>query len=167
MKTPLLLALACLMVSPTMAQTYSLGDIGLSDTWIQEAPPRAPTLAGYVTLENSGSTDDRLIGIESAGVEKVELHTSVVTDGIARMAPMEGGLLLPAGQTVVLGEDGTHAMFINPPKPYRDGDEIAATLVFEKAGQIDVTFTVERRRDGAMGGHEGMNMSGEGANDGQ
>lgn len=159
MKKTLFLALACLLASPAMAQPYSLGDISIKNTWIQEGPPRAPTLAGYVTLENSGIAEDRLVGIESADVEKVELHTSVVTDGIARMAPMEGGLLLPPGETVVLGEAGTHAMFIAPPRPYRDGDEIQATLIFEKAGRIDVTFAVERRRSGdAMGGHEGMTM---------
>lgn len=159
MKKTVLLALACLMVSPAMAQTYSLGDIAIADTWIQEAPPRAPTLAGYVTITNSGSADDRLVGIESDAVEKVELHTSVVTDGIARMAPMQGGFVVPVGETVVLGEEGTHAMFIGPNQAYRDGAEIAATLIFEKAGRIDVTFQVDRRRgEDAMSGHEGMTM---------
>ncbi|ODT75362.1 MAG: hypothetical protein ABS76_34300 [Pelagibacterium sp. SCN 64-44] len=159
MKKSTLLLFALLIATPALAQDYTAGRISISDTWIKEAPPSAPTLGGYVTFENAGSEDDRLIAIESDAVEKVELHTSVVSDGIARMALMQGGLELPAGETVILGEAGTHAMFINPPSPYRDGDEIGATLVLEKAGRVDVVFTVERRRiDDAMSGHEGMSM---------
>lgn len=168
MKKYIFLALASALAFPAMAETYSLGEIKIENTWIQEGPPRAPTLAGYITLENSGATADRLIGVETAAVEKVELHTSVVTDGIARMALMDGGLLLPAGETVTLGEDGTHAMFINPSEPYRDGAKIAATLIFEQAGRIDVTFAVERRRgNDAMSGHEGMDMGDKGVEDGK
>jgi copper(I)-binding protein len=40
-------------------------------------------------------------------------------------------LPIPPGGIVWLG-DGTHAMFIKPSVRYRDGDEVPATLVFEK-----------------------------------
>ncbi|MBL8579236.1 MAG: copper chaperone PCu(A)C [Mesorhizobium sp.] len=174
MKKVLLALLAVVIATPVVAQTYSAGAVGIDNTWIQEAPPRAPTLAGFVTFENTGAEDDRLVAIESAAVERVELHKSVVTDGIARMSPMENGLALPAGQTITLGENGTHAMFINPLQRYRDGEEIAATLILEKAGRVDVNFTVRKRpAAGAMPESDGMTMDdgmmmdGEGAANGQ
>ena len=34
-------------------------------------------------------------------------------------------------------------MFIKPNAPLREGDRFAATLVFEKAGAIEVGFTVQ------------------------
>ena len=59
-----------------------------------------------------------------------------------------------AGETVWL-DDGMHAMFVKPAKRYVVGDEVPATLVFENAGRIDVSFKVEERSSGAGSSHEG------------
>lgn len=146
---------------PVQAHSFKVGAIDLEHPMIQEAPPSAPVLAGYVMISNNGSEDDRLIAIESSATRNVQLHTSVVSDGIARMNPMTDGLIIPAGDIVWLGDNGTHAMFNGPDRPYRDGDEIPAVLVFEKAGRIDVTFKVEKvAKDELMPGHAGMDMGG-------
>lgn len=147
---------AMLVVSTGAAQAhdFSAGEIYIDHPMILEAPPSAPTLGGYLSIQNNGDTDDRLIAIESPVAEKVELHRSTVTDGIARMQPMTEGLQVPAGETVLL-DDGMHAMFVKPSKRYVVGDEVPATLVFEQAGRIDVIFKVEGRTSGAEAAHEG------------
>lgn len=155
MKIALGLALiGILAASPAVAHDFTQGSIYLDHPMIEEAPPNAPVLGGYLSIQNMGDVDDRLIAIESPAAEKVEMHRSIVTDGIARMQPMAEGLLVPAGQTVWL-DDGMHAMFVKPAQRYRVGDEVPATLVFEKAGRIDVTFKVEERTAGAGASHEG------------
>ncbi len=136
------------------AHDFTSGSIYLDHPMIEEAPPNAPVLGGYLSIQNMGDTDDRLIAIESSAAEKVEMHLSTVTDGIARMQPMTEGLVIPAGETVWL-DNGMHAMFVKPAERYRAGDEVPATLVFEKAGRIDVTFKVEGRTAGAGASHEG------------
>jgi copper(I)-binding protein len=140
----------------TGAQAHGVtsGSLYIDHPMIEEAPPNAPVLGGYVSIQNSGDTDDRLIAIESSAAEKVELHQSTISDGIARMQPMKDGLPVPAGETVWLGDDGTHAMFVKPLERYRVGDEVPATLVFEKAGRVEVTFKVEKRSS-ASSGHAG------------
>lgn len=151
------LAFASLMlvgsVPTALAHGFTQGQIYIDHPMIQEAPPSARVLGGYVTLQNNGAEDDRLLAIESSAAEKVELHQSVVTDGIARMQPLTEGLALPAGQIVWLGDNGTHAMFVGPDRHYAPGDEVPAVLVFEKAGRIDVTFKVEERSTDLAPGH--------------
>ena len=46
---------------------------------------------------------------------------------------------------VGLGEDGTHAMFMDLTKQLKEGEKIEAVLVFEKAGRVPVVFNVEKR----------------------
>lgn len=142
-----------------IAHDFNAGSIYIDHPMIQEAPPNAPVLGGYIMLQNNGPEDDRLIGIESQAVEKVELHRTVMTNDIASMTPMTEGLPIPAGNIVWLGDDGTHAMFVKPKARYRDGDELQATLIFEKAGRIDVMFKVEKRAGSEIApGHQGMDM---------
>lgn len=136
------------------AHDFTQGSIYLDHPMIEEAPPNAPVLGGYLSIQNIGDNDDRLIAIESTAAEKVEMHRSTVTDGIARMQPMTEGLVIPAGETVWL-DNGMHAMFVQPAERYRAGDEVPATLVFEKAGRINVTFKVEERSTGSGASHEG------------
>lgn len=150
--------LAALAVIPAEAHDFTSGAIYLDHPMIQEAPPNAPVLGGYVSVQNNGAEDDRLLAIESPAAAKVELHRSVVTDGIARMEPLEDGLLIPAGDLVWLGAAGSHAMFINPDLRYVEGDEVPAALIFEKAGRIEVTFKVEKATKAEM-------MSGHGDHD--
>ncbi|MCR6634746.1 copper chaperone PCu(A)C [Devosia sp.] len=151
----LLAILAIAMASPLAAgaHDFTSGTMYIDHPMIQEAPPGARVLGGYVTLHNQGAEDDRLVGIETPAAEKVELHRSTVTDGIARMQPMTDGLPLPAGEIVWLGDNGTHAMFVQPDKRYAAGDELPATLIFEKAGRIDITFKVEERSTDLAPGH--------------
>lgn len=150
----LLLAIATLAVMPAaIAHDFDAGSIYIDHPMVEEAPPSARVLGGYVSLHNQGAEDDRLIAIESTAAEKVEMHRSVVADGIARMTPLTDGIDLPAGEMVWLGSDGSHAMFIGPDKRYVAGDEIPASLVFEKAGRVDVTFKVEERATTRAPGH--------------
>ena len=44
-------------------------------------------------------------------------------------------------------------MFVDPDRRYMPGDELPATLIFEKAGRIDVTFRVEERTTELAPGH--------------
>ncbi len=163
MKPLAVLASLCLILAPAMAHQFETATIFVDHPAIQEAPPNAPVLGGYAMFVNTGSEDDRLIAIESPAVDKVELHVSVVTGGIARMTPMTEGLPIPAGASVWLGDGGSHAMFIKPDRRYVDGDEIPATLIFEKAGRIDVTFMVEKGSRDDLGKGDGEH----GATDGQ
>jgi periplasmic copper chaperone A len=71
--------------------------------------------------------------------------------------PVKGGLEIKPGETVELKPGSFHVMFVGLKKPLERGEHIKATLVFEKAGKVNVEYDV--RAMGAMGGEPG-NMPG-------
>ncbi len=128
------------------ARDYRLGTLEIHDPWARATPPSAPTAGGYMTITNKGSAPDRLVSIESPAAAKADIHEMKMDGSVMRMRADDGGLALPPGQTVVLKPGGYHVMFQELKAPFKKDSTVKATLVFEKAGRIDVEFAV-----GAMG----------------
>ena len=148
MKLPLagLLALAlaaCQPSSPPTAHdTGPHAGMSVASPWLRESPPGAPVVGGFLTLHNGTRIDDRLLYVESAAAERIEIHTMRDDDGVARMRRLADGLPLPAGATVELKPGGFHLMFIQPHAALEAGGRVDATLVFEHAGRVPVVFDV-------------------------
>lgn len=143
-------ALAITLALPVLAAAhdYRLGDLEIIHPRIFETAAR--TGGGYVTIANNGDTDDALIDAR-ADFPKVQVHESYEEDGVARMRHVER-IALPAGETVELAPGGYHVMFMGLPGPLKAGDEVPVTLVFEKAGEIEVRFKVIERNGEMQGG---------------
>jgi len=71
---------------------------------------------------------------------------------VMTMRPVEGGLEIPAGATVELKPGCFHVMFLQVSEPFREGATVPVTLVFEKAGRVEVPFPVRAASGG--GGHQ-------------
>jgi hypothetical protein len=81
-------------------------------------------------------------------------------NGVAKMRPITGGLEIKPGDTVELKPGSLHVMFVGLKKPLTAGEHIKATLVFEKAGKVNVEYDVMAM--GAEPAHDmpGMQMPG-------
>jgi copper(I)-binding protein len=147
MKTFYTAALAALLALPAAAHDYTAGDIVVDHPMAFETPKTARVGGGYLTITNGGDTADRLVSITAEGFDEVSLHETTTDDmGVARMSHLKG-VELPAGETVTLVPGGLHIMFMGlDGDPFEVGEKIPATLTFEKAGTLDVTFNVESRR---------------------
>lgn len=151
----------CATSLPALAADVTLGDLTLSDAWTRATPPNARAGGGFVTIANEGD-DDRLVSVASNVSEKTELHEMAVTDGVMKMRPLTDGIAIPAGETVALKPGGLHVMFIGLNSPLKQGEAVPVTLTFEKAGPVEVTFSVEKIGAKGMGmghgagGHGGM-----------
>lgn len=158
----IIFAAAMLCGSASFAHDYHLGDLSVAHPFSYTTAATAHVGAGYMTITNNGDTDDRLIAIE-ADFERVELHNVTVDDnGVAKMAPLADGIAIPAGATVELKSGGYHTMFIGlGGDPFELDERIPATLVFEKAGRLEVEFKVEERDGAAMdhSAHAGHGMT--------
>ena len=132
------------VVSPLIAHDFKVGDIEIDHPWSRPTPPAARVAGGYVTLTNTGAESDRLIEVTSPIANRVEIHRSVIENGVASMRPIDGIELEP-GTNVDFETERLHFMFIEPDRPLRDGDRFPATLVFERAGGVDVQFMVQMR----------------------
>ncbi|MFG6591972.1 copper chaperone PCu(A)C [Sulfitobacter sp. 1A12157] len=153
MKSLYTAALAALLALPAAAHEYTAGALTVDHPMAYETPKTARVGGGYLTITNDGDTADRLVSISAEGFDEVSLHETTTDDmGVARMSHVDG-IDLPAGETVTLKPGGLHVMFMGlDGDPFEEGEKIPATLTFEKAGTLNVTFKVESRRGHDAGG---------------
>jgi copper(I)-binding protein len=140
------------------AGDYHAGSLDIAGPWSRATPKGASIAAGYLTIKNTGTTADRLVGGSSDTAAKFEMHEMSMDNGVMKMRPLKDGLEIKPGESVELKPGGLHVMFVGLKKPLKQGDHIKATLVFEKAGKVDVDFDVTGM--GGPGGHAmpGMKM---------
>jgi copper(I)-binding protein len=145
-----MIAAAALLASPAWAQDYKLGSLEISQPWTRATAPTAKAGGGYTTITNQGTTADRLIAARSAASAKVEIHEMKMDGNVMRMRELDKGLEIPAGATVMLKPGGYHIMFMELKAPFAKDAKVPVTMVFEKAGSIDVELLVQ-----AMGAQPG------------
>lgn len=118
------------------------GKITVADAWARATPPSAPTGAAYMTIENKGNAEDRLLSALSDVAEKPQIHTMNMDNGVMQMRELKEGLVIPATGKAVLSPDGTHLMLIGLKRPLIAGEKIDFTLLFEKSGPMKVTANI-------------------------
>jgi periplasmic copper chaperone A len=135
-------ALAVFMAAPAEAQDITAGSLKISAPWIRATPKGASVGGGYMTIANSGTAGDRLVGGTSDVSNRLEIHEMSMEGGVMKMRPV-AGLDIKPGQTVELKPGGYHVMFVGLRQPLEQGQHVKATLQFEKAGGVAVDFTVK------------------------
>lgn len=132
------------------AEVYKIGAITVLAPWSRATPGGAKIAGGYLKITNSGSAPERLVSATASAAGRVEIHEMSMVSGVMRMRPLSDGLAIKPGETVELKPGGFHMMFMDITQPFKQGDAIKATLQFEKAGKLDVVFSVGTL--GASGG---------------
>ena len=109
---------------------------------------RAPASLGaarngvvHLAVRNTGDQPDALLGARSAVAKRTELHTHIHTDGIMRMRRVDR-FGIPAGGMLDLRSGGNHIMLVKLHEPLVTGRQFDLTLVFERAGAVDVRVEV-------------------------
>jgi len=118
------------------------GALLIEAPWTRATPAGAKVAGGYMTIVNTGSAPDRLIGGTFPVAARFEVHEMAVNGGVMTMRELATGLEIPAGGKVELKPGGLHVMFMDLRQPLRQGEPIKGTLVFEKAGTVEIEYTV-------------------------
>ena len=156
------LAALCTFATTATAHEYKVGDVVVDHPMAFETAQTSQSAGGFMTITNTGESDDRLIAVE-ADFPRVEIHTTEMDGDVARMMHLEDGIVLPAGESITLQPGGFHVMFMGlGGDPFEVDEKVPATLIFENAGRLDVTFNVEARKLDGQGGmnHDEMDHSG-------
>lgn len=144
-----------LLAMPAMAQDYKVGSLEITTPWTRATPPSARTGGGFMTITNKGTTADRLVAVRSNASDKVEIHEMQMDGNVMRMRELAQGLEIPPGATVMLKPGSYHIMFMELKAPIAKDAKVPLTLVFEKAGSVDVQLTAHAM--GAMPHGHGKN----------
>ncbi|MCR6670237.1 copper chaperone PCu(A)C [Devosia ginsengisoli] len=139
------LAAAILVATPAFAHNgvTHLGDINISLPFTRATLPNAPVAGGFLTIENAGTEPDRLISVTSDIAGETQIHEMAMQGDVMKMRPLADGLEIPAGETVVLAPGGFHIMFMGLKQTLVEGETVAVTLTFEKAGSVEILLPVE------------------------
>ncbi len=135
--------MANLLATPLRADEVKAGDLVITQAWSRATPGGAKIGGGYLTIENKGSTPDRLIGGSADIAAKVEVHEMAMNNGVMTMRPLDRGLAIEPGKTVKLAPGGYHLMMFELKGPLKQGDKLPVTLEFEKAGKVTISLDVQ------------------------
>ena len=143
--TTLLAAVATLFALPAFGE----GNIMIQDPYARTMGGMGASGAVFFGIMNHGAEDDRLIDAKSDVAQKVELHTHKEdANGVMQMLHVPEGFVVPAMGTHALERGGDHVMLMGLTQELKDGDTVALTLVFEKAGEVVIEAPVDNARKG-------------------
>ncbi|MCF1462795.1 copper chaperone PCu(A)C [Agrobacterium vitis] len=130
------------MAAPAQAITATLGSLKISDGYLKAMIPGQPVGGGFVTINNTGSVEDKLIAISSPRAMRVELHEMVMQGTIMKMRKIPDGFAIAPGATLKMEPGGYHLMFMGVQMPFKANQTIPVTLTFEKAGKLELAMPV-------------------------
>jgi hypothetical protein len=100
--------------------------------------PVSDMAAGFLVVQNSGSTSDRLTSVTSPISDDVTIHET--QNGKMHMVT---SFEVPAGGRLNLERGGNHIMFMKLKQQPKQGEKVSVELHFEKADPIKVDLPVK------------------------
>lgn len=125
-------------------EAVKVGDLEIGHPILRATLPNAPVSGGYLAIRNLGAEADRLVGGSASFAGKVEVHEMMMDGDVMKMREIAGGLEIPAGGEIVLKPGGLHLMFMKLSERLAEGEMRTVTLEFEKAGPVELQFSVKR-----------------------
>jgi copper(I)-binding protein len=134
-----------MLLIPALALLAACGQGGeakieVSDAWARPTRGDAPG-AVYITIENKGGQDDRLISVMTDHAAMAMVHQTEMSEGVARMR-MAGEINVPAESSIKMVPGGTHIMLEGLRTPLKTGDSFPLVLKFRESGEETVSVRV-------------------------
>jgi len=124
------------------ATVVSANYFGLDNAYARAAPAGGAS-AVYLDVVNDTSSDVTLVSASTDAAGRVEIHrTEAGQDDLTTMTPVEGGLAVPAGETVTLAPGGLHVMLLDLQRDLAEGDTVTVELQFEGRSPLTVQAPV-------------------------
>lgn len=122
-------------------QPQSAG-VSVLDAWAR------PGLAGsnsavYLTIRNSSTAEEELVGASGDVAESIEIHTSSMdSSGTMMMRPVEA-VEIPAHAAVEFKPGGMHVMLVGLSEDFIAGESITITLHFKNAANLTIEVPIK------------------------
>lgn len=138
-------AMLLLGASAAFAHDYNSGDLVIDHPWARPSFGASPNGVAYMSVTNTGSATERLVGISGDVAERIELHKTTMEGDVMRMRPVTGGVEIPPGETVRFAPGAMHVMLMGLKMPLKEGEAFPLSLSFERAGGVEVSVHVENQ----------------------
>ncbi|MFC5472399.1 copper chaperone PCu(A)C [Paraherbaspirillum soli] len=124
------------------AHEYQLGALHIGHPYARATVAGQPSGGAFLSIENSGKETDKLIGVSSPAAKSAEIHTMTLDGDVMKMREVGEIELKPATTVLMTPGNGYHIMLIGLTQPLKAGDKFPLTLIFQKAGKIEVSVQV-------------------------
>jgi copper(I)-binding protein len=135
-----------LLLSTQQAQAetarYEAGSLQVSQVRSPPTPPAARVGAVYLSITNRSAKADSLLALTSPIAAKVEIHRSMMVQGVMQMRQV-AALECPPGVTVDIEPGALHIMLLGLMQPLVAGSTFPLSLSFRDAGMLVVQVSVE------------------------
>lgn len=155
MKTSLVRVVSAMLLMAVVSSVKAMG-VMVSDPWVRAAPPNAPALAAFMTIENHSGADVALVDARTTlPVARVELHRTMMADGMMKMIQQKE-MPVAAHGSLTLKPGSWHIMLIAPKKVPVEGEQVELTLVFSNGVEKKISAKVRKGKMMMKGGHKMM-----------
>lgn len=124
------------------AHQFTAGALTIQHPWARATAGGAKAGALYLTVANGGAEADRLTSVTTEAAGRCELHLSEMNGDVMSMK-MVDSVEVPAGGRAAFAPQGAHIMLLGLKAPLKKGTRFAATLHFEKAGDVAIEVAVQ------------------------
>ncbi len=123
-------------------QGYAKDRVSIHDAWVPEAPPVVKTMAGYLVVKNPTDKEVSIIKVSSPDFRTVEMHKSIIKEGMARMIKQDK-VVIRAKSQVEFKSGGLHLMLIGAKRRLKAGNEIPLTFEFDNGKKFSTKAIVK------------------------
>ena len=106
---------------------YAKDVLVVRDAVVPEKPPSVTVMGGFMTIENPGNKEIRIVNISSSQFSHVEMHQTVIKDNLAKMIKQKA-LIVPAKGKLELKRGSYHLMLYDPKVEFKTGDTVELVL---------------------------------------
>ena len=110
------------MAAGDPASALPAGVVAVDDAWTRATVGAQRSTGAFMSLQSTQPM--KLVGVESAAAQHVEIHEMALVDNIMRMRAVDVVPIVP-GQRVDLQPSGLHVMLIDLVQPIQVGDVVA------------------------------------------
>jgi periplasmic copper chaperone A len=140
MKTLALAAAAMLVATPAQAHSHKFKTLEIVHPWCIETSDAAKPVIVSMTIRNAGGRPDTLLSAKTSIAAKAELREAAAPDAEGNVI---GSVAVASHGEVNLKRAGPHIVLSGVKKQLGAYDAFPMTLVFERAGKVEVEVQVE------------------------
>jgi copper(I)-binding protein len=124
--------------------------VEITGTWVKsgEMSVVGGMTAVFGTITNNTDKDIALVGGVTEVANIVEVHEMAMSGGEMVMQEIDGGLVIPAGESAVLEPGGNHVMLMDLASDVVAGDKISVTFDLEGADDITIDGIMAKPTEG-------------------
>lgn len=128
--------------APAAPAATPAGGPTVTGAWVRQMPPTARMTAGYLRVVNPGSDTLVIVGASSPQFGSVEVHGTIMEDGVMRMR-QQAAVPVPPGGVVAFEPGGLHLMLMEAV----DGmptDKVQVALELEGGARLEFVAPVSQ-----------------------